>query len=346
MPFLPEKELLIAVEAITLHGNQVAAAHALNWTRGKLQHRLREATRRGLTLKMSPAKPGMEISRITTTPNGGQFIQERPERGPEFEVPNGHLVKGVSALVDADGRTIQRWIKTREGQLDPLQLAEHIAATFAKFKSPSRPTNTPSNASDNLLTVNPLNDWHLNMLAWGKEVDGQNWDLKIAEDVLGNGAEDVISRSPASAICVLLGGGDLLHADTKRNETANGTRQDTDGRYQKGVEVLCRLLIRTTDAALRRHKHVIVRILPGNHDEHSSVAITYFLAAWYRNEPRVNVDVDPSLFFWHRFGSVLIGSTHGHTVPISKMPGIMAHRRAQDWGRDQISICARVPPAP
>src|SRR6185369_5675653 len=92
------------------------------------------------------------------------------------------------------------------------------------------------------------------------------------------------------------------------------------------------LMVRTTDAALRRHERVTLRILPGNHDEHSSVAIAYFLLAWYRNEPRVVVDVDPSLFFWRRFGLVMLGATHGHTVKIAKMPGIMAARRAVDWG--------------
>jgi hypothetical protein len=76
----------------------------------------------------------------------------------------------------------------------------------------------------------------------------------------------------------------------------------------------------------------LIRILPGNHDPYSSVAIAYFLLAWYRNEPRVSVDVDPSLFFWFRFGKVLLGATHGHTVKPQQMAAIMAHRRAEDWG--------------
>jgi hypothetical protein len=96
--------------------------------------------------------------------------------------------------------------------------------------------------------------------------------------------------------------------------------------------ITCRLVVQTIDAVLCRNGSVVVRILKGNHDEHASVAIAYFLLAWYRNEPRVTVDVDPSLFFWHRFGAVLLGATHGHTVKIEQMASIMAHRRAQDWG--------------
>lgn len=94
----------------------------------------------------------------------------------------------------------------------------------------------------------------------------------------------------------------------------------------------CRLVVRTIDANLRRHGHVTVRILPGNHDEHAAVAVAYFLLAWYRNEPRVTVDVDPSMFWWFRFGNVMLGATHGHTVKLKDMASIMAHRRAEDWG--------------
>jgi hypothetical protein len=171
------------------------------------------------------------------------------------------------------------------------------------------------------------------MSAWGKQV-GVNWDLKIAEAKIGSAVEETIERSPASGHCVILGGGDLLHTNGRRNETANGTPQDADSRYEKGVNVVTRLMVRTTDAALRRHGHVTVRILKGNHDEDSSVAIAYFLAAWYRNEPRVTVDLDPSDYFWFRFGLVMLGATHGHQSSnhIAKMPGIMAHRRAEDWG--------------
>lgn len=81
------------------------------------------------------------------------------------------------------------------------------------------------------------------------------------------------------------------------------------GAIPKIVEVAGRLHVRTVDAQLREHKRVIVRILPGNHDEHSAVALAYFLLAWYRNEPRVTVDVDPSLFFWHRFRKVFLRAT-------------------------------------
>jgi hypothetical protein len=170
------------------------------------------------------------------------------------------------------------------------------------------------------------------MFAWGPEA-GENWDLKIAEATIGANIENVIQRSLPSSICVVLDGGDLMHADNMRNETDRSKHHlDVDGRYPKVLETAQRMMVRTIDAALRRHAHVIGRILRGNHDEHSAIGIAHFLRAWYRHESHVTIDTDPSLYWWFRFGNVLLGATHGHTVKLADMPAIMAHRRAADWG--------------
>ena len=66
---------------------------------------------------------------------------------------------------------------------------------------------------------------------------------------------------------------------------------------------------------------------------------SWFLKAWYRNEPRVTIDVDASLFFWHRFGKVMLGSTHGHECKIKDLPQVMAVRRAKDWGETSFRYC-------
>jgi hypothetical protein len=329
MPPVTDEVLAERVAAyLAADKNQTKAAEALGIARETLQSSLRRAAERGM-LGTAPVLPGFRISQTTSTPNG-DFIQQKPERGPEFEVPAGHTVKGVSALVDADGRTIQQWVKTRE-EPSALDIAETLKAAFADYEPAAEPTPAPHGDED-LLTLIPCNDWHVNLLTWERET-GINWDLRIAERVIGQGIEDAISRTQCAGLAVVLGGGDLLHSDNNENRTArSGNVLDVDGRHQKGLEVAGRLMVRTVDAALRNNDRVIVRVLQGNHDEHTSVAIGYFLLAWYRNEPRVTVDVDASLFFWHRFGSVMLGATHGHTVKLKDMASIMAHRRAEDWG--------------
>lgn len=330
-PPYTDEDLLIAVEAVKTHGSQVAAADALDIARGTLQGRLRAAAKRGMMLDSKPAMPGFRITRVNEGPQG-RSVEQKPEHGDRFAVPDGHVIKGISALINADGEEIVKWVKTKEGERDPLAIVETLKAAFAGYKSKAKPAKAPAAPSEDLLTLVPANDWHVGMFAWRKEV-GDDWDLRIAENTIGSAVEDTIARSPSSGECVILGGGDLLHADNSENKTAkSGNSLQVDGRYQKVVGVATKLMVRTVDAALRRHQHVTVRILPGNHDEHSAVAVAYFMLAWFKDEPRVTVDVDPSLFFWFRFGQVMLGATHGHTVKLAQMPGIMAHRRAEDWG--------------
>lgn len=330
-PPVSDDDLRATVAAYEAAGrNQTHAAASLGLARETVQSRLKRAAERGL---MGPveALPGYALKSVATKGADGSWVKQAKEPGPAFEVPAGHTVKGVSALVDAEGRVLNQWVKTRE-EPTPVDWAEALKTAFADFEPAAKPVRCPAVTDTDLLNLIPCNDWHVNMLAWGREV-GVNWDLEIAERVIGSGIEDAIERSPRAGLAIVLGGGDLTHADNNENRTAkSGNALDVDGRHRKGLEVATRLMVRTVDAALRRNRRVIVRILPGNHDEHTSAAVSYFLLAWYRNEPRVDVDCDASLFFWHRFGQVMIGATHGHTVKLANMPSIMAHRRAEDWG--------------
>lgn len=329
---LTREQLAETVERVKQFPTLQQAADALDITYRALYYRLKSAARAGLVLDEKPAMPGFRVSQVTTHPDGKQTVQQKPEHGGPFEMPAGHVIKGKSTLVGPDGATLLEWIKTKEGQIDPLAIVEQLKASFVDYKPAALPAPTPSAPAAELLTLLPCNDWHVGMFGWRKEV-GENWDLKISLATIGAAVEDTVARSPSSAECIVLGGGDLLHADNSENKTAkSGNVLQVDGRYPKVVDAAAMLMVKTVDAALRRHEHVTVRILPGNHDEHSAVAIAYFLRAWYRNETRVTVDVDPSLFFWFRFGRVMLGATHGHTVKLAQMPSIMAHRRAEDWG--------------
>lgn len=329
--FTPDDIIEQTVAAYEATGrSQNKTSNALGVSRSTVQRRLKIASERGM-LGTAPVMLGYRIAQITNTPKG-DFIQQKPEHGEQFVVPDGHAIKGVSALVDPDGREIIKWIKTRE-QPSAIDIAETLKAAFADWQPAADPVPAPRFAYDDLVTLIPCNDFHVGMFAWARETDS-NWDLRIAEKAIGQGIEDAIRRSPPSGTAIVLGGGDLTHADNNKNVTSRSSNQlDVDGRHQKIVETAGRLMVKAVDAALLHNTRVIVRNLKGNHDEETAPAIAWFLYAWYRNEPRVTVDLDQSLFFYHRFGKVLIAATHGHEAKLSDMPGIMAHRRAQDWGQ-------------
>lgn len=325
---ISQDEIDAAVAAYAIHGTVRATAAALGMSYGATQLRLSRGAEAGL-LGTKPVLPGFAIKSIASK-EGDAWVRQVKAPGGEYKTPDGHSIKGESALVDADGRVIQRWVKTRN-EYSPQDVVDILKSAFVDYQTPSAVPG-PRTFSTDLLTLYPCNDWHINLLTWGRET-GQNWDLKIAERVIGDGIDETVARSPESGLAIVLGGGDLVHADTNDNRTAqSGNVLEADGRHQKGIEVAQRLKVRTIDRVLAKNDRVIVRVLKGNHDEYSATAIAYFLQAWYRNEPRVTVDVDPSLFFWHRFGKVMLGATHGHTVKLKDMASIMAHRRAEDWG--------------
>lgn len=327
-PPITDEHIARTVAERTNHETNQECAAALGLSESTVRRHLALAAERGL-LGTDPVLPGFAIKSVASKV-GDAWVRQVKEHGEEYQTPDGHSVKGESALVAADGRLIQKWVKTKN-EYSPQDIVEILKSAFADYPQ-AMPIAKPAATSRDLLTLIPCNDWHINLLTWGRET-GQNWDLKIAERVIGDGIDEAIDRSPASGLAIVLGGGDLVHADTNDNRTAqSGNVLEADGRHQKGIEVAQRLKVRTIDRALEKNDRVIVRVLRGNHDEYSAVAIAYFLQAWYRNEPRVTVDVDPSLFFWHRFGRVMLGATHGHTVKLKDMATIMAHRRAEDWG--------------
>jgi hypothetical protein len=329
-----------AIDLVALHGNVAAAARANGLPENTLRHRYHSSLRaaeRG-EFGTAPVIPGFRISQVTTTPNG-DFVQQRPQKGPEFEVPEGHVVKGVSALLDADGREVIKWVKTKQGELSTEAIVETLKTGFAGLKIKAPKVSVPSEADSGLLNLFTLPDLHLGLYAWGAETEA-NWDLDLAVETAESTVERVVSGAPRAGTAVILGGGDQLHSDNADNRTANsGHSLDVDGRFPKVLLATCRLFARLALIALTRNDQVIIRILPGNHDPHTSFALSYFLLAWFRDEPRVAVDADPSLFWWYRFGKVLLGATHGHMAKPVQMAGIMAERRAEDWGQTKFRYC-------
>jgi DNA repair exonuclease SbcCD nuclease subunit len=104
-----------------------------------------------------------------------------------------------------------------------------------------------------------------------------------------------------------------------------------DGRYPKVLKTAIRMIVSTIQLALQNHETVHVRILPGNHDDQSALAIGIALSMYFENQERVKVDDSPSRFWWKRFGKVFLGATHGDKAKMKDLPLVMANDRPQDW---------------
>jgi hypothetical protein len=246
--------------------------------------------------------------------------------------PDGFAINATSTLVDAKGQIIQRWVKARRQSAEVS--VDAIKAAFDEYRGKGAVIKAPQKAQNNdLLTVYNIADHHLGLYAWAAET-GADYDLAIGEKVLLDAMAALVSQAPSSETAIVLQLGDFLHADNSENKTLrSGNVLDVDTRYAKVLQVGVKLIISCVELALRKHSRVIVRNLPGNHDPHSALALSIALSCFFDGNPRVTVDLDPSKFFFHQFGKVMIAATHGDTVKLAKFPGVMAAYQPVMWGQ-------------
>jgi len=333
---LPEETLH---EAVALYrevdGNAAEAARRLGIARDTFNNRLKQAAKRGL-LGTKPVLPGFQISKTTTVTNEDgdvvrEFIQQRPEPDGPFNMPDGHRVKGVSALLDSQGNVVQQWVKTREDDLDPLWLAERVKEIFEGL-APASPVPAPLYADADLLTVYPISDAHIGMHAWAREV-GEAYDTDIAAARLRDWIGRLVASSPASKEAVILDVGDLTHADSQDNQTPKSKNiLDVDSRHFRTLEVTIAAMADAVELALAKHEHVHVVIIAGNHNPHSFMAILFALAERYRDNPRVTVRKDPRELWSYRFGDCLLAAHHGDKAKPEQLVMFLADEYASDWG--------------
>ena len=203
---------------------------------------------------------------------------------------------------------------------------------FADFTPAATITPVPSHDFIDQLTFYPWADPHFGMFAW-KGDTGKNWDLKLAVAAVKDVFSKVVARSLRTSKALLLIGGDILHADDQAERTSSGHQLDVDGRFPKVVDTAGETAAWCVSLLLMNHEEVEVIILPGNHDETSFYAITMFLRAWFRNEPRVTIDRSASPIRYREFGKVMLGMTHGHKAKAKRLPLMMAADERVMWGR-------------
>ena len=75
-----------------------------------------------------------------------------------------------------------------------------------------------------------------------------------------------------------------------------------------------------------------VRNVAGNHDPTAVLTLTEALRGYYHENDRVIIEDSLKALFTHRFGSNLIGITHGHQPKPEKLAGCLAVDAGKDWG--------------
>lgn len=216
---------------------------------------------------------------------------------------------------DGEGKSIQLWsYNARFGRKQgwtPKEMLDRIGKVLSKKpKTKHRKVKFPT---EGVLCELSIVDHHFGKLAWEPEV-GDSYDLKIAEQRYTEAADYLLSRAaerkPDRILYVL--GNDFYHVDRGgEGTTTGGTRQDTDGRWQKSYQIGLRC---SRDTALKAAEiaPVTIAIVPGNHDEEKMYTLGATLAEVFSDNGKIEVDNAPTLHKGFCWGKVFLGFYHGH----------------------------------
>lgn len=230
------------------------------------------------------------------------------------------------------------WIKSDKASLyfqmpkdQGAGVSDVVRETFENIPA-CPPIPRPSVLSEGLLTVYPLFDCHIGMRAWAGET-GEEYGNDIAEKRIVGGIGQCVASAPASEKCIILVGGDLLHANDQTGMTQSGHILDVDGQFHEALGCAIRTMAASIEMAATKHKSVVVSVIRGNHDRDSYLAVMYALAERYRDNDRIEVQKYSGDFFAMEWGKVMLVSHHGDKAKAERLVMHMADEFAEMWGR-------------
>lgn len=230
-----------------------------------------------------------------------------------------------------DGETGYSVLLKPEAQ-PPEAIAERIRGALEGME-PAEPVLPPESVLESQITAYLLSDRHTGMMAWARET-GEAYNTELAVKRVRDWVSRCVAASPASHTALILDNGDGQHADDQTNQTPRSKHGlDVDTRHFLTIEADIEALATAIELAKAKHRRVIVRIMAGNHNPTSWMALLFALAERYREDDRVDVIRDPSEFFVMEWGKVMIAAHHGDKAKADRLVHFIADEFAEIWGR-------------
>jgi hypothetical protein len=197
--------------------------------------------------------------------------------------------------------------------------------------SPKYETIIRSNIVDgHLLVVDPA-DIHIGKLATSFET-GEDYNSQIAVQRVLEGVRGVIQKASGFNIdkVLFIGGNDILHIDTPKRQTTSGTPQDTDGMWYESFLIAKQLYVDVIELLMQiADVHFVFN--PSNHDYTNGFFLADVIQSWFRNSPNITFDCSIAHRKYYKYGSNLIGSTHGDGAKPQDLPMLMAVEAKNMW---------------
>ncbi|ELL6760079.1 winged helix-turn-helix domain-containing protein [Salmonella enterica] len=299
---------------------------------------LRDCLREGMTTQEIASKYDMAVRNVQI--RKAKLAKKGLGHGRDVSdlVPDGYRVKGTSALTDESGNIKLQWVKTDVDAERQLEIMRAVVDGMCSGITPVVPVKKPTRKTDDkLLNLYTVSDFHLGMLSWADET-GDDWDMKIAEDLFSRWFDAAFQQAPAAGVGVINLLGDLAHFDSLDAVTpASGHVLDADTRYQKLVRTMIRMVRRVVNMALAKHPVVKLLIVQGNHDESGMIWLAEMFSALYDNEPRVFVDTSADVYKMVQHGKTTLFFHHGHKARFDAIEPIMIAKFRKAFGDSEYS---------
>ena len=303
-----------------------------------------------IAAKLPPPKPAADAEQVTQTQSGDVLEARSTSRRiktvedllrhieadmQRFEIAASEATKWETG--DGEGSTLE--LHRVFVRLKPKAGPSTRECVEAMIQAASKPLRKPLTKAvkapkrDGLWQVLVIADTHFAKYAWRETTGGDDYDLTIAERLVGEATKELLAigdtYKPVRRTIALLG--DLFHYDTPAGTTTSGTPLERDGRLQKMIAVGCDSLL----GAIERSAATVptdVTIVNGNHDETLTWAFQRIMQERFRNDRRVRIDGRYTGRQYVTHGRNLLGFVHGHRAK-RKLPQIMALEAAADWSK-------------
>jgi predicted phosphodiesterase len=258
-----------------------------------------------------------------------------------FEVSASEVSKWEVATSDADGTATVTELHRVWVRLKPKAgpgVVECVAAMIdSAAKTIRRPAIKPHRKREpGPWQVLVIADTHFGKYCWRTGTGDADYDLSIAEKVVGDAGRDLLDKGdavyrPARRSILLVG--DLFHYDTVSGMTTGGTPMagSLDGRLQKMIAVGSDCILGLIERSAATCP-TDVSIVHGNHDETLSFAFQRIMAERFRRDRRTSISERITGRQYLHQGNCLIGLAHGHRAK-RRLPQLMALEAADVWGR-------------
>ncbi len=300
--------------------------------------------------KLPPAKPAADAEQVTQRQDGDSLEARSTSRRiktvedllrhieadmTRFEVAASEATKWECG--DGDGGTIELHrvfvrLKPKGGPTTIEVVEAMIDAAKKTLRKPLTKTVKAPKA-DGLWQVLVISDTHFGAYSWSKTTGGSDYDLDLAEQLVGKAGAELVAvgdaHKPTRRTIAFLG--DLFHYDTPSGTTTGGTPLERDGRLQKMIQVGCDSLLRIVERSAASAPTDVV-IVNGNHDEVLTWAFQRILVERFRGSKAVTIKPDFLSRQYLTHGRNLLGFTHGHKAK-RKLPQIMALEQREAWSR-------------